>query len=49
MDPNVFDNYAIHFLRPQNTESVKPDLNNIGDKYQHNNELVIHNDLSDAG
>ena len=40
--------YAIHVLRPQNTESGKPEINKIGDKLQYINELIIHNDIRNA-
>ena len=45
VDFNLFDNYAIHTLRTQNTESGEPETKNIGEKYQDNNEFIIHNDL----
>ena len=38
-------NYDVHILRPQNTESGEPDLKNIGDKPQSNNELILHNTI----
>ena len=39
---NGFYNYAVHILRPKNTESSKPYLKNVGKKYQDKNELIIH-------
>ena len=45
---NGFDNYSVNVLRPQNTESVKPELNDIGVKYLDKNELMLHNSLNDA-
>ena len=38
-------NYAAHILISQNTESGEPELNNIGEKPQYKNELVIHNTI----
>ena len=35
--------YSLHILRPQNTEIGGPELNNVGDKSQDNNELILHN------
>ena len=48
MDINGFDNYSVHILRPQNTESDELQLNLIGDKYQDKNDFILHNNLSDA-
>ena len=48
MDLNVFYNYAAHILIPQNTESGKPELRNVGDKYQDNNELIIQTTIINA-
>ena len=45
VDINAFYNYAVHILRPQNTESVEPELKNFGEKYQDNNELILHNTI----
>ena len=42
VDLNGFYNYAVHILRPQNIESVEPELNNIGEKPQDNNEIILH-------
>ena len=39
----------MHVLRPQNNESGNIKLNNIGEKCQDNNELMIHNDISNTG
>ena len=39
---NVFYNYDVHILRPQNTKSGEPYIENIGDKFK----LVLHNDIS---
>ena len=43
VDINGLYNYAAHILRPQNTESGEPELNNIGEKSQDKNELILHN------
>ena len=32
MDLNVFGNYAVHILRPQNNSSGKPELNKSREK-----------------
>ena len=37
---NGFYNYYGNVLVPQNTESGKPELNNVGDKSQYNNALI---------
>ena len=42
MDLNIFYNYYAHILRPQNIESGKPELKNIGEKPQDKNEIIIH-------
>ena len=42
---NVFDKYAVHALLPQNTEHGEPDITNIGEKLQDNNESIIHNNI----
>ena len=41
----TFYKYAEHILRPQNNESGEPELNNVGDKYQDNNDLILHNTI----
>ena len=35
----------MHILRSQNTESGEPELNNIGEKYQDKNELILRNTI----
>ena len=45
MDLNRFYNYAAYILRPQNTESGEPELNNIGEIPRDNNDLIIHNTI----
>ena len=45
MEINWFYNYAVHILRPQNTESGEPWLNNFEEKSQDNNELILHNNI----
>ena len=42
---NGFYNYAVHILRPQNTESGELELKNGGGGSQDNNELIIHNNI----
>ena len=42
---NGFYIYSVHILRPQNTESDEPDLNNVGEKSQEKNELIISNTI----
>ena len=48
MDPNGFDNYALHTLRLQSTKSGEPELNKSGEKFQDNNEFIIQNTGSDV-
>ena len=48
MKLNRFYNYAVHILIPQNTEGGGPELKNIGEKFQDNNELIIHNTIITA-
>ena len=45
MDLNRFYNYAANIRIPENTESGEPELNNVGEKYQDNNELILHNNI----
>ena len=45
MEFNGFFKFAVHILRPQNTESGEPELNNVGDKSQDNNEIIRHNTI----
>ena len=45
MEINRFYNYAVYIQRPQNTERNEPYLKNAGDKFQDNNELIIHNTI----
>ena len=35
----------MHILRPQNTEIGESELNNIGEKSQDNNVLILHNPI----
>ena len=49
MEVDRFYKYAVHVLRPQNTESGEPELKNIGEKLQYDNELILHNYLINAG
>ena len=48
MELNVFYKYAVHILIPQNTESGEPQLNNVVEKIQDNNEFIIHNTIINA-
>ena len=48
MGVNVFGNYSVHTLRPQNTESGEPETKNIRDKSQDKNEFIFHNNLINA-
>ena len=34
--------YVVRVLRPQNTESGGPYTKKIGEKFQDNNELILH-------
>ena len=43
VETNIFYNYTVHILIPQNTESGQPELKNVGDKSKDKNELIIHN------
>ena len=45
MDLNGFYKYSVHILRPQNTEMGETELNNVGNKSQDKNELIIHNTI----
>ena len=45
MEINGFYNYAAHIIRPQNTESGEPELNNVGEKSQDKNDLILHNTI----
>ena len=45
MDINGFYNYAVHIIRPKYTEIGEPELKNSRNKYQDNNELIIHNTI----
>ena len=49
MDLDVFYNHIVHILRPKNTESDEPELNNIGEKSQGKNELILYNTIINAG
>ena len=45
MELNGFYNYAMHIIIPQNTQIGEPELNNVGEKSQDNNELILHNTM----
>ena len=47
--PYIGRDYSVNFLRPQNTESVEPEINKIGEKFQYKNKFIIHNDIINAG
>ena len=48
MELNRSYNFAAHILISQNTESGKPELNNIGEKPQYKNDLILHNTIINA-
>ena len=48
MDINGFSIYDVHILIPQNTESGGPELNNVWEKSQDNNKLILHNTIINA-
>ena len=48
VDLNGFDNYDINSSRPQNTESGKPEIKNIGEILQDENNSIICNNISNA-
>ena len=48
MELNIFYNYAVHIIRPKNTESDEPELKNIRDKSQDKNELILHNNIMNS-
>ena len=45
MEINLFDNYNVQVLRPKNTESGEPEINNIGWNFQESNDFIIHNNI----
>ena len=45
MELNRFYNHAVYVIRPQNTESGELELKNVGEKYQHKNDIIIHNTI----
>ena len=48
MELNVFDNFSVHYLRPQSTESDEPEINKISEEFQDNNESIIRNDTRNS-
>ena len=48
MNLDRYDNYDLQILGPQHTESGEPEIKKIGDKFQDNNEFVLHNDLKSS-
>ena len=48
MDINEFENYAVHVLRPQNTESGELELKEIGGKCKDKIKFVLNNYLINA-
>ena len=48
MEINGFYKYDVHYLRPQTTESVEPEINSIGDKFQVKNNSTLHNDTRNS-
>ena len=45
VEPNGFDNYLMHALRPQNPESGEPEIKKIGEKSNDKNASIVHNDI----
>ena len=45
VDLNGFYNYAVHTLRPRNTESGETEIKKIGDKSQDNNDIILHKNI----
>ena len=45
MEFNGFYNYDVHIQRPQNNESGEPELKNVGEKFQDNNDIIIHKNI----
>ena len=45
---NGFDIYTVYSLRPQNTESCNPEINNTGGKFQDKNNSILCNDISNS-
>ena len=41
--------YDVHILRSQNNESGELELNNIGEKYQDESEIILHNTIIYTG
>ena len=48
MDVNIFDNYAVHVLIPQNTVSGELELKKIGMKFKDKIQFALHNNLINA-
>ena len=40
--------YAAHVLRPKNNESGEPEIDNIREKFQDNNEFILNNNLRNS-
>ena len=47
MEINRFEKFAVHVLRPKNTESGEPEIKQIGDKLQDKNAFIIYKYLKD--
>ena len=45
---NIFENYDVHVIIPQNNESGKLDQKNIGSNYQNNYEIILNKTISDT-
>ena len=48
MELNIFYNYAVHILIPENADIDEPELKYVGEKYQDKNELILHNTIMNA-
>ena len=47
-DINGFYNYAVQILRPQNAESGETEVNNVVEKSQDKNQVILHNTIINA-
>ena len=45
MELHGFYNYDVHTLRPRSTEIGGPELNNVGEKPQDKNDIILHNTI----
>ena len=47
VDFNVFENYNMHVMKPQNIENGEIEQNMISDKYQYKDNLFLNNSIGD--